>query len=113
MSDLVEQALAARDRVAAGWCQHAYGLDADGNTLNGLLDDIAGEAEKVCVLGATVAVTGSITSPLAEALDRYAVSKGLIRDGHAVGYWNDNPNTTQAMAVGLMDDFATWLKEQA
>lgn len=113
MTDLVEQALAARDRVAAGWCQLGYGRTADGTYLGASDPHFATAAAEVCALGAACAVTGAAYSPLAEALNDFAHKRGVVRFGEAVGAWNDAAGRTQAEVIGLWDDFATYLKEQS
>lgn len=112
MSALSELALAARDRVADGWCQGAYARNADGDATCSF-----DTAASVCALGAVASVAGrenalnvrdvETWSLLEQAFDSFAASR--LRD--PVQFWNDSPQRKHAEVIGLLDDFATWLKE--
>lgn len=110
MTDLVEQALAARDRVAAGWCQNFLALRADGDWCWQPDDP---DAVAWCVRGAVMAEK---VEPL--FMDWFYENRATEaeRRRHCIDaavFWNNAPERTQAEVVALLDDFATHLKEQS
>lgn len=81
----------ARARVAKGWCQRAYALDADGKPLWAT----DRRATKWCLRGAVFASAYDDHEEPFLCLARAGVGEGTA--------WNDKPGRTQAEVIAVLD----------
>jgi len=93
----------ARDRVAAGWCQHASARDEDGR----IVEPWDAEARSWSLLGAIVAVTepqrlerGHLS--LTELTTALGALAELIADP-SLEHWNDAPDRAVDEVLGVLD----------
>lgn len=93
----VEIALAARDKVAQGWCQGTLARDTNGDTIA----PNAPSAVAWCQTGsAIVAATGERKESLTVLMDlRRLTKQKLVK-------WNDTSGRTQAECIDLWDELA-------
>lgn len=90
-----EHLIAARAKIAQGWCQKALGRDKYGHAVTSLDP----RAESWCVIGALVAAAGRNVDPVPAAA---RLELGLT--GRAVSRWNDTKGRTQEQVLKLFDD---------
>lgn len=93
--------VAARERVAKGWCKGKYSVDADGNSC------CFADAAKVCASGAMMADEedlGLSDSAIREARGFFleAIADKRIGNGSIVDF-NDDASTTQTDVLAAFD----------
>ena len=97
MSTTLDILVAARAKIAQGWCQGAYAKDAKGEATESLSPD----AERWCSAGAITASTGANDFFAREAA-RDAFVKAI--DAGNLALWNDAPGRTQAEVLAVFDE---------
>lgn len=100
MSAVLEALRAGRERVARGWTQGAFARNQKGSSVA----EANPSAICFCALGAIYADRRAPYSLAFDALSRAVESpKANVPPHCVVGYFNDDPATTQADVLALYD----------
>ena len=111
---MVDLLLAAKDKVAAGWCQGHRAETSDGlycwsdQSGEHFLPPWDAQATKWCTIGAVEAIQGRYYGRAFDFVNKY-----LKAHGYTTGYlaFNDSRNQTQERVIDMFDEMIAYVKD--